>query len=179
MKSHNQFISSVGLKMSKEDQNLPYPYWTPKLHKSTYEHRLKGGSSKCRTKDMLCLFTKLLLAIKDELVRYCNTKTSRNGFNNMWILINSTSLLPSLDQLDVRIAIPHNLLKSRLSNLVHKAFRKKDGSVRYTHIKTTRSKGYLPHDIKGGGDNMYTADNTCTMIEFLIANIFVQFSITC
>ena len=124
-----------------------------------------------------------------HLVRYCNTKTSRNGVNNMWILKNSTSLLSSLDQLDVRTAksvqtfdfstlytsIPHDLLKSRISNLVHNAFRKKDGSVRYTHIKLTRAKGYFTHDINGGGDNMFTADSICEMIEFLIDNIFVQF----
>ena len=72
-------------------------------------------------------------------------------------------------------SIPHDLLKSRISNLVHNAFRKKDGSVRYTHIKVTRAKGYFTHDINGGGDNMYTADNIYKMIEFLIDNIFVQF----
>ena len=101
----------------------------------------------------------------------------------------ATDLLSSLDQLDVRTAksvqtfdfstlytsIPHDLLKSRISNLVHNAFRKKDGSVRYTHIKLTRAKGYFTHDINGGGDNMFTADSICEMIEFLIDNIFVQF----
>ena len=85
-----------------------------------------------------------------------NTKTSRNGVNNIWILKNSTSLLSSLEQLDVRTAtsvqtfdfstlytsIPHVLLKSRISNLVHNALRKKDGSVTYTHIKVTRAQGY-------------------------------------
>ena len=50
-----------------------------------------------------------------------------------------------------------------------------DGSVRYTHIKLTRAKGYFTHDINGGGDNMFTADSICEMIEFLIDNIFVQF----
>ena len=50
-----------------------------------------------------------------------------------------------------------------------------DGSVRYTHIKVTRAKGYVTHDINGGGDNMYPADNICKMIEFLTDNIFVQF----
>ena len=102
---------------------------------------------------------------------------------------NSTSLLSSLDQLDVHTAtsvqtfdfstfytsIPHDLLKSRISNLVHNAFRKKDWSVRYTHIKVTRAQGNFTHDINGSGDNMYTADNTCKMIEFLVDNIFVQF----
>ena len=175
--------------MSEEDQNLPYLYWTPKLHKSLYKHRFIAGSSKCTTKDLSCLLAKVLSTIKDGLVRYCNTKTSRNGVNNMWILKNSTSLLSSLDQLDACTAtsvqtfdfstlytsIPHDLLKSRISNLVHNAFRKKDGSVRYTHIKVTRAQGYFTHDINGGGDNMYTADNFCKMIEFLIDNIFVQF----
>ena len=66
-------------------------------------------------------------------------------------------------------------MKSRISNLVHNAFRKKDGSVRYTHIKVTRAQGYFTHDIIGSGDNMYTADNICKLIEFLINSIFVQF----
>ena len=122
-------------------------------------------------------------------MRYCNTNTSRNGVNNMWILKNSTSLLSSLDQLDARTAasvqtfdfstlytsIPYNLLKSRISNLVHNAFRKNDGSVRYTHINVTREKGYFTYDMNGRGDDMYTADNIRKMIEFLIDNIFEQF----
>ena len=107
----------------------------------------------------------------------------------MWTLKNSTSLLSSLDQLDVHRAtsvqtfdfltfyasIPHDLLKSRTGNLVHNAFRIKDGCVRYTHIKVTRAKGYFTHDINGSGDGMYTSDNICKMMEFLIDNIFVQF----
>ena len=83
VKSHNQFITSVGLEISEEDQNLPYLYWTPKLHKSPYKHRFIAGSSKCTTKDLSCLLTKVLSTIKDGLVRYCNTKTSRNDVNNM------------------------------------------------------------------------------------------------
>ena len=104
VKSHNQFITSVGLEMFEENQNLPYLYWTCKLHKSQYKHGFIAGSSKCMTKDLSCLLTKVLSTTKDGLVRHCNTKTSRNGVNNMWILKNSTSLLSSLDQLDVRTA---------------------------------------------------------------------------
>ena len=43
-------------------------------------------------------------------------------------------------------------------------------------MKVTRAKGYFTHDINGGGDGMYTADNICKMIEFLIENISVQFA---
>ena len=104
----------------------------------------------------------------------------------MWIQKNSTNLSSSLDQLDVGTAtsvhifvfstlytsIPNSLLNFRISNLVHNAKERKNGSVRYTHIEVTRSKGYFTHDINGDGDNMYTADNICEMTEFLIDNIF-------
>ena len=101
MKSHSQFITSVGLEISEEDQNLPYLYWTPKLHKSPYKHSFIACSSKCTTKDLSCLLTKVLSTIRHGLVRYCNTKAGLNGVNNMWILKNSRSLLSSLHQLDV------------------------------------------------------------------------------
>ena len=130
------------------------------MHKSPYKHQFLAGYSKCMTKDLSCLLTKLLNTIKDGLVRYCNTKTSHNGVSYLWILKNSTSLLSSFDQLDVCMAtsvktfdlatlytsIPHDLLKSRIGDLVNNAFREKDGSIRYTNIKVTRSKGYFIHD---------------------------------
>ena len=114
-----------------------------------------AGSSKCTTKDLSCLLTKVLTTVKDGLIRYNNTKTSRNGVNSMWIVKNSTSLLSSLDQLDVRTAtsvqtydfstlytsIPHNLLKSRITALIHNSFKRRNGSNRYTHIKITSGKG--------------------------------------
>ena len=50
LKSHCKFIESVGLEMSEEDKNLPYLYWTPKLHKVPSKHRFIAGSSKCTTK---------------------------------------------------------------------------------------------------------------------------------
>ena len=63
VKSHNQFITSVGMGIFEEDQNLPYLYWTPKLHKSPSKHRFLAGSSKCSTKDLSCLLTKILSTI--------------------------------------------------------------------------------------------------------------------
>ena len=107
----------------------------------------------------------------------------------MWIVKNSTSLLSSLDPLDFRTAtsvqtydfstsytsIPQNLLKSGITTLVHNSFKRRDGSYRYTHIKITRRKGYFIDTINPGGDNLYTADHICRMIEFLIDNIFVKF----
>ena len=172
LKSHCKFIESVGLKMSEEDKNLPYLHWIPKLHEVSFKHHFIAGSSKCTIKHLSCLLTKVLTTIKDGLIRYCNTKPSCNGVNSMWIDKNSTSLLSSLDQLNVRTAtsvqtydfstlytsIPHTLLKSRITTLVHNSLKRRDGSNRYIYIKITSGKGYFIDAINPGGDNLYTAD---------------------
>ena len=180
LRTHANFVISVGLEMSKEDKNIPHLYWTPKPCKAPFKHCFIAGSSKCTTKDLSCLLTKLLSAIKDGLIRYCATKTSRNGVNNMWILKDSTCLLSSLDQLDVRTAtflqtydfstlytsIPQKLLNSRIAALVHSSFKKKDRSTRYTHIKVGQRKGYFINSINGSGKKMYAADQIRNMIDF-------------
>ena len=191
LKSNCKFIESVGLEMSEEDNNLPYLYWTPNLHKGPFKHRFIAGSSKCNTKDLSCVLTKMLTTVKDGLIRYNNTKTSRNGVNSIWIAKTSTSLLSSLDQLDVRTAasvqtydfstlytsVPHNLPESRITALLHNLFKRRDGSNRYAHIKITSGNGYLISTINPGGDNLYTTDQIYRMVEFLIDNIFVEFLI--
>ena len=104
-KSHSDFVKSVGLKLSEEDQdqNLSFLYWIPKLHKTPFKYRFIANSSKCTTKQLSCLLSKVLTTIKDGLSRYC-PKMSHNGVNNMWILKNSTNSLSSLEKLDVRYA---------------------------------------------------------------------------
>ena len=175
--------------MSEEDKNLPYLYWIPRLLKVPFKHRFIAGSSKSTTKDLSCLLTKVLTIVKDGLIRYNNTKTSHNGVNSMWIVKNSTSLLSSLDQLDVCTAtsvqtydfstlytsIPDNLLKSRITTLIHNSFKRRNGSNRYTDIKITSGKGYLIDTINLGGDNLYTADQISIKNSTILHNIFVKF----
>ena len=177
LKSHCKFIESVGLETFKEDKNLSYLYWTPKLHKVPFKHRFIAGSSKCTTKDLSCPLTKVLTTVKDGLIRYNNTKTSRNGVNSMLIVKNSTSLLSSLDQLDVCTAASVQTydFSTLYTSIPHNSFKRRKGSNRYTHIKITSGKGYFIDTINPGGDNLYTADQICRMVEFLIDNTFVKF----
>ena len=72
-------------------------------------------------------------------------------------------------------SIPHNLRKSRITAPIHNSFKRRNGSNRYTHIKITNGKGYFIDTINPGGDNLYTADQICRMVEILIDNIFVRF----
>ena len=97
----------------------------------------------------------------------------------MWILRNSTNLLSSLGHLGVHRAtsiqtfdfstlytsIPHDLLKSRVNNIINNAFKHKNGATGYTHIKVCRNKSYFTSD-PVNCNNKYTADDICKMIEF-------------
>ena len=186
--THDTFMKSFGIELSDDDKRLPYLYWTPKLHKSPVKHRFIAGSSKCTTKQLSSLLTKILTVIKTGLEKYCSIKTSHTRVNNMWILKNSTNLLSSLGHLGVHKAtsiqtfdfstlytcIPHDLLKSRMNNIINNAFKHKNGATRYTHIKVGRNKRYFTSDPLNG-DNKYTANDICKMIEFLVDNIYVRF----
>ena len=91
--THDTFMTSLGIELSDNDKGLPYLYWTPKLHKSPVKHCVIAGSSKCTTKQLSRLLTKILTVIKTGLKKYCSIKTSHIRVNNMWILKNSTNLL--------------------------------------------------------------------------------------
>ena len=177
--THDTFMKSLGIELSDDDKRLPYLYWTPKLHKSPGKHRFIAGSSKCTTKELSSLLTKILT--KTGLEKYCSIKTSHTGVNNMWMPKNSTDLLSSSSHLGVHRAtsietfdfstlytsIPHNLLKSRKNSIINNAFKYKNGATRCTHIKVGRNKSYFTSDPLNG-DNKYTANDTCKMIEFLV-----------
>ena len=137
--THNTFTKSLGIELSDDDKRLPYLYWTPKLHRSPVKHRFIAGSSKCTTKQLSSLLTRILTVIKTVLEKYCSIKTSHTGVNNMWILKNSINLLSSLGHLGVHRApsvqtfdfstlytsMPHDLLKSRMNNIINNSFKHK------------------------------------------------------
>ena len=186
--THDTLLKSFGIELSDDDKRLPYLYWTPKLHKSPVKHRFIAGSSKCTTKQLSSLLTKILTVIKTGLGKYCSIKTSHTGVNNMWTLKNSTKLLSSLSHLGVHRAtsiqtfgffilytsIPHDLLKSRMNSIINNAFKYKNGATRYTHVKIGRNKSYFTSDHLNG-DNKYTANDISKMTEFLVDNIYVRF----
>ena len=66
------------------------PILDPQLHKSPVKHHFVAGSSKCTTKQLSSLLTKILTVIKIGQEKYCSMKTSHIGVNNSWILKNFT-----------------------------------------------------------------------------------------
>ena len=65
--NHKSVITSFGIQSNSEELDSPYIYWIPKMHKNPYKHRSIAGSSKCSTKPLSILLTKLLTHIKQGL----------------------------------------------------------------------------------------------------------------
>ena len=61
-----------------------------------------------------------------------------------------------------------------MNSIINNAFKYKNGATRYTHLKVGRNKNYFTSDPLNG-DNKYTANDICKMIEFLVDNMYVRF----
>ena len=61
-----------------------------------------------------------------------------------------------------------------MNSIINNAFKHKNEATRYTHIKVGRNKSYFTSDPLNG-DNKYTANDICKMIEFFVDNMYVRF----
>ena len=68
----------------------------------------------------------------------------------------------------------HMIYSSLVNSILNNAFKYKNGATRYTHIKVGGNRSYFTSDPLNG-DNKYTANDICKMIEFLVDNIYVRF----
>ena len=88
--------------------------------------------------------------------------------------VHRTTSIQTFDFSTLYTSIPQDLLKSHMNSIINNAFKHKNGATRYTHIKVGRNKSYFTSDPLSG-DNKYTANDICKMIEFLVDNIYVRF----
>ena len=186
--NHQSFMASLNIFIDDKSNDLPCLYWTPKLHKSPYKQRYIAGSSKCSTKDLSIILTKILSAVKEGQQKYCDTVYSRSSINHMWILKNSKDLLHNLESRSLSkihslktfdfstlyTTLPHSKLKSRLIGLIKNSFSYKKGRS-FKYIVLAYTSTYFTNKVPKGNTRYYTEEQVINMLEFLIDNIFVQF----
>ena len=146
------------------------------------------GSSKCSTKPLSILLTKLFTHIEQCLQKYCETAYSRSGVNQMWILKNSKELLehlhsPNFNHITsiksfnfstLNTTIPRQKLKSSLATITRNYFIHKNGNRRYNFLVLGREGPYFVME-NLDSHNKYTEDDIIDMLELLVDNIFVVF----
>ena len=181
-------LGNFNISVPSEDRTIPLIYWLPKMHKNPYKERFIAGSRHCTTKTISRTLTKILTVIKDGLCRYCNKIYETSNINQMFILKNSKTLLETLQNLQhvkhsslqtfdfttLYTTIPHRQLKSKLHDLIHNAFVTKTGKRRYKYIAVNYHTSYFTNNDNNKGQ-LYTESKICSMLEFLIDNIYVRF----
>ena len=81
--------AKFGVFVDEDHSKLPTLYWLPKLHKRPYKSRFITNSSSCTTTELLIILTSCLTAIKNHVIKYCETVFERNGKNLFWSVKNS------------------------------------------------------------------------------------------
>jgi hypothetical protein len=137
-----------------------YFYWIPLLHKNPYQHRCITRSRKCSAKPVSLLLTNILTAFKEKLQTYCVTTRTRSGLNQIWVLLIIKELIPNLkaqnfsqintintyDILTLYTNIHHDILKSRLLDIIDTLFFNKIGKKKYSYLVISHQKHYFVHN---------------------------------
>ena len=113
-------------KSYRQQQQLPYPYWTPKLHKKPTKKRFIAASSSCATKS-----TTLCLKLIQSAHRfYCNRIKASPGFNFFWIIENSMELQKVVNNKARNLATYDFLIENSRNNYHHnKTFKGMNKSI--------------------------------------------------
>jgi hypothetical protein len=179
-------MTSLNIPSGKESEDLPYLYWIPKLHKTPYKERYIARSSTCSTKELSIHLTKIMSAVKEGQQKYSETVYSRSGINHMWILENSKDLLDNLksrsfsqissiktfDFSTLYTTLPHDKLKTRLKETIHKAFSHRNYGSKCVVLGYNST--YFSNKIQKG-KTCYSEEQVISMLKFFIDNIFVSF----
>ena len=190
--NHKSVLTSkkkIGIKTRDDELDLTYIILDSKDAQNPFKHRFIAGSSKCSTKPLSILLTKLLTHIKQGLQKYWKTAYSRSGINQTWILKNSKELLEhlksptfnhvtsikSFDFSTLYTTIPHQKLKDRLTSIIRNAFILKNGNRRYKYLVLGHEERYFVKE-HSDSKNKYSKDDIMKMLEFLVDNIFVGFA---
>ena len=73
-----------------------------------------------------------------------------NPYGSCRFGVHRATSIQTFDFSTLYTSIPHDLLKSRMNSIINNAFKYKNGTTRYTHIKVGRSKRYLTSDPLNG-----------------------------
>ena len=136
-----KWLAHFGVFVDEDHSKLPTLCWLPELHKRPYKSRFIAYPSSCTTTELLIILTYCLTAIKNHVIKYCETVFERNGKNLFWYVKNSGEILnksnskgflassvSTYDFSTLYTTLPHNLIKEKLTQLTEQTFNR-EGSL--------------------------------------------------
>lgn len=183
---HINKCKTLGLDIFINQEKLPTMYWIPKLHKNPYKSRFIANSTSCTTTNISKLLTSCLTKIKDHVQLYCDKTYQNSGINLFWSIKNSTDVLNKLQSKHFQVSsistydfstlyttLPHDLIKLQLTKLIQKAFAREKSIF----LACRPGKAFFTDNtIKNY--TMWTCNDVCEALSFLLDNIFVRYGNT-
>jgi hypothetical protein len=168
--------------LSPDQENLPFLYWIPKMHKNPSKQRYIAASNSCSTKPLSKLITFALKLVQQTHTNYCERISKTRGLNRMWIVNNSIEVLNNIascnkkpvrnirtyDFSTLYTSIPHKKLKKRMRMVISQCFNKD----RRRFIKIDRTSANWS-TTRGKANNCWNAEEFIKHVEYLIDNIYV------
>jgi hypothetical protein len=183
--------SKLGEALDESSQTLPSIYWMPKMHYTPCKKRFIIASSRCSTKPISKIVSKIFKHIFDQIQSFHEKSYFYKNYNKFWVLQNSFPLLKTLDEINLKrkakeistfdfstlyTKLPHDDLIRVLHKLIDFAFDggkfKSKGNRKYLTIFnsycywTKLSKGY----------NSFTRNGIKFLVTHLIRECYFQFS---
>ena len=172
-----------GVRAGEDRGRVPALCWLPRLHGGPCEARFIANSGSCATTELSKLLTSCLAAVGKRVVKCCGEVYERSGGGLFWSIRDSGEILDGLGARDFNAtglsacgfstlytALPHNLIKDKLIDLIERAFR----------------GGGSPCLACGGGDAFFASEGpkgchawscrgVCDALAFLLGSIFIRF----
>ena len=109
----------------------------------------------------------------------------RSGKNIFWPIKNSGEVLSRLKDIGYQAtslstydfstlytALPHNLIKEKLLDLIERTFYKKEGKL---YLAYNDKKAFFTSADHYRGYHLWSCQNVCDALSFLLDNIYIRF----
>ena len=94
--------TKLGVALDEPSQTLPQIYWMPKMHYSPCKKRFIIASSRCSTKPISKIVSKIFKHIFNQIQSFHEKSYFYKNYNRFWVLQNSFPLLKTLDEINVK-----------------------------------------------------------------------------
>ena len=186
IKVHSSFLASVGIKLDKDNEHLPFIYCTTKQHKTPlgFRYITAGYNSSLKQLSVLvgiCL--KSMLHSAKNYSRYQNRFHRRNNFyvvdghdevleflNSCNIVHKGRKSISTFDFSTLYTSIPHSQLKKNLEKFVKRTFNFKEKKYIIPNLFTKRA--YFGNS-SNGKNISFDVDKLLLCMNYLIDNAYV------
>ena len=189
---NEDLVSSIlGIKLDEPSRSLPEIYWMPKMHYTPCRKRFIIASSRCSTKPISKIISKIFKHIFCQIQTYHEKCTFYKNYKKFWVILNSTPFIQKMNDINRKkkakeistfdfstlyTKLPHDDLINVLHEMIEFAFNggkfKSKGNRKY--LTVFNNSCYWTK--KTHGHKSFTKQKIKILVSHLIRECYFKFS---